>query len=160
MKRITWWPQAWLGLVFSWGALVGWPAVTGELDLPALLLWLGSVAWVIGYDTLYAIQDIEDDALVGVKSLARAGSATRRRSASRIFYALAVAAVGRGDLVGPAGLAGAARACFPPRSTSPTRRCGPTRRTATARSRCSAPTAPAGLLVFLGHAGRRRSPAR
>jgi 4-hydroxybenzoate polyprenyltransferase len=71
MKRITWWPQAWLGLVFSWGALVGWPAVTGSLDAPAILLWLGSVAWVVGYDTLYAIQDMEDDALVGVKSSAR-----------------------------------------------------------------------------------------
>jgi len=72
MKRITWWPQAWLGLVFSWGALVGWPAVSGQFGLPALLLWLGSIFWVIGYDTLYAIQDIEDDALVGVKSSARA----------------------------------------------------------------------------------------
>jgi 4-hydroxybenzoate polyprenyltransferase len=71
MKRITWWPQAWLGLVFSWGALVGWPAVTGSLDWAALLLWFGSISWVIGYDTLYAIQDIEDDALVGVKSSAR-----------------------------------------------------------------------------------------
>ena len=71
MKRITWWPQAWLGLVFSWGALVGWPAVTGNLGWPAILLWSGSIAWVIGYDTLYAIQDIEDDALVGVKSSAR-----------------------------------------------------------------------------------------
>ncbi|RST30228.1 4-hydroxybenzoate octaprenyltransferase [Sphingomonas ginkgonis] len=71
MKRITWWPQAWLGLVFSWGALVGWPAVTGRFDLAPLLLWLGSIFWVIGYDTLYAIQDIEDDALVGVKSSAR-----------------------------------------------------------------------------------------
>jgi 4-hydroxybenzoate polyprenyltransferase len=71
MKRLTWWPQAWLGLVFSWGALVGWAAVTGSLDRPALLLWLGTVAWVVGYDTLYAIQDVEDDALVGVKSSAR-----------------------------------------------------------------------------------------
>ena len=71
MKRITWWPQAWLGLVFSWGALVGWPAIRGSLDWPALLLWFGSIAWVVGYDTLYAIQDIEDDALVGVKSSAR-----------------------------------------------------------------------------------------
>jgi 4-hydroxybenzoate polyprenyltransferase len=71
MKRITWWPQAWLGLVFSWGALVGWPAVTGVLELPPVLLWLGSVAWVVGYDTLYAIQDKEDDALVGVRSSAR-----------------------------------------------------------------------------------------
>jgi 4-hydroxybenzoate polyprenyltransferase len=71
MKRITWWPQAWLGLVFSWGALVGWPAVTGNLGWTPFLLWFGSIAWVIGYDTLYAIQDIEDDALVGVKSSAR-----------------------------------------------------------------------------------------
>jgi 4-hydroxybenzoate polyprenyltransferase len=71
MKRITWWPQAWLGLVFSWGALVGWPAVRDSLDPPAILLWLGSIAWVVGYDTLYAIQDKEDDALVGVKSSAR-----------------------------------------------------------------------------------------
>ena len=71
MKRITWWPQAWLGLVFSWGALIGWPAVTGSLGWPPLLLWFGSIAWVVGYDTLYAIQDIEDDALVGVKSSAR-----------------------------------------------------------------------------------------
>jgi 4-hydroxybenzoate polyprenyltransferase len=72
MKRITWWPQAWLGLVFSWGALVGWPAVTGRFEVPALLLWLGAIPWVIGYDTLYAIQDVEDDALVGVRSSARA----------------------------------------------------------------------------------------
>ena len=72
MKRITWWPQAWLGLVFGWGALVGWPAVMGQFELPALLLWIGSMFWVIGYDTLYAIQDIEDDALVGVRSSARA----------------------------------------------------------------------------------------
>jgi 4-hydroxybenzoate polyprenyltransferase len=71
MKRVTWWPQAWLGLVFSWGALVGWPAVTASLSPTAFLLWFGSIAWVIGYDTLYAIQDIEDDALAGVKSSAR-----------------------------------------------------------------------------------------
>ena len=71
MKRITWWPQAWLGLVFSWGALVGWPAATGNLSGTAFLLWFGSIAWVVGYDTLYAIQDIEDDALVGVRSSAR-----------------------------------------------------------------------------------------
>ncbi len=93
MKRITWWPQAWLGLVFSWGALVGWPAVTGEFALPALLLWLGSIAWVIGYDTLYAIQDIEDDALAGVKSSARA-LGDRARLGIGIFYALALAGWG------------------------------------------------------------------
>ena len=72
MKRITWWPQAWLGLVFSWGALVGWTAVWGDLTLPGLLLWGGCVFWVVGYDTIYAIQDMEDDALVGVRSSARA----------------------------------------------------------------------------------------
>jgi len=89
MKRITWWPQAWLGLVFSWGALVGWPAVTGSLDLPALLLWFGSIAWVVGYDTLYAIQDIEDDALVGVKSSARR-LGDKAPLGVAIFYGLAV----------------------------------------------------------------------
>jgi 4-hydroxybenzoate polyprenyltransferase len=89
MKRITWWPQAWLGLVFSWGALVGWPAVTGSLDWPPVLLWFGSIAWVVGYDTLYAIQDIEDDALVGVKSSARR---LGRRAALgvAVFYAIAL----------------------------------------------------------------------
>ena len=89
MKRITWWPQAWLGLVFSWGALVGWPAVTGQFGLPALLLWFGSIFWVVGYDTLYAIQDIEDDALVGVKSSARA-LGDRAKLGVGICYALAL----------------------------------------------------------------------
>jgi 4-hydroxybenzoate polyprenyltransferase len=72
MKRITWWPQAWLGLVFAWAALVGWPAVDGRMDPAAFLLWGGAVFWVIGYDTIYALQDKEDDALVGVKSSALA----------------------------------------------------------------------------------------
>ncbi|HET9459913.1 MAG TPA: 4-hydroxybenzoate octaprenyltransferase [Sphingomicrobium sp.] len=90
MKRITWWPQAWLGLVFSWGALAGWPAVTGTLDLAPILLWLGSVAWVVGYDTLYAIQDVEDDALVGVKSTARLFG-SRAPLLVGLFYAIAVA---------------------------------------------------------------------
>ena len=89
MKRITWWPQAWLGLVFSWGALVGWPAVMGRPGLPALLIWFGSIAWVIGYDTLYAIQDIEDDALVGVKSSARR-LGEKAPVGVAIFYLIAV----------------------------------------------------------------------
>jgi 4-hydroxybenzoate polyprenyltransferase len=93
MKRITWWPQAWLGLVFSWGALVGWPAVTGSLAATAILLWLGSVAWVIGYDTLYAIQDMEDDALVGVKSSARRLGGNAPLGVG-IFYTLALAGWG------------------------------------------------------------------
>jgi 4-hydroxybenzoate polyprenyltransferase len=89
MKRITWWPQAWLGIVFSWGALVGWPAVTGSFAVPPLLLWLGSIAWVIGYDTLYAIQDKEDDALVGVRSSARR-LGDKAPVGVAVFYGLAV----------------------------------------------------------------------
>ena len=70
MKRITWWPQAWLGLVFSWGALVGWSELRlDRLDV-MLLLYAGSICWVIGYDTIYALQDVEDDALIGVRSSA------------------------------------------------------------------------------------------
>ncbi len=89
MKRITWWPQAWLGLVFSWAVPVGWAETTGSLSLPGLLLWAGSVFWVIGYDTIYALQDIEDDALAGVKSSARA-LGRRARMGIASFYLLAV----------------------------------------------------------------------
>jgi 4-hydroxybenzoate polyprenyltransferase len=90
MKRITWWPQAWLGLVFSWAALVGWVEVRGD-GLPALaLLYAGSIAWVIGYDTIYALQDREDDALVGVRSSAlRMG--THVRGGVAAFYGVAIA---------------------------------------------------------------------
>ena len=109
MKRITWWPQAWLGLVFSWGALVGWPAVTGDARYACVWLYIGTVAWVIGYDTLYAIQDVEDDALVGVKSSARR-LGDKAPLGVAIFYALAIGAVGDGDLVGSARLARARRA--------------------------------------------------
>jgi 4-hydroxybenzoate polyprenyltransferase len=90
MKRITWWPQAWLGLVFSWGALVGWPAVRGELEATAVILWAGSIFWVIGYDTIYALQDREDDALVGVKSSALALGRHARKGIA-ICYAVALA---------------------------------------------------------------------
>ena len=71
MKRITWWPQAWLGLTFNWGALLGFAAASGQLSWPALLLYASGVFWTLGYDTIYAIQDLEDDALAGVKSSAR-----------------------------------------------------------------------------------------
>jgi len=71
MKRITWWPQAWLGLVFSWAALVAWGEVVGLLTLPGVLLYAGSVVWVIGYDTIYSLQDRDDDAMIGIKSSAR-----------------------------------------------------------------------------------------
>ncbi|MBB5714507.1 4-hydroxybenzoate octaprenyltransferase [Sphingomonas aerophila] len=88
MKRITWWPQAWLGLVFSWAALVGWVEVAGSAGWPLLLLYAGSIAWVIGYDTTYALQDREDDALIGVRSSAlRLGGAVRAGVLG--FYAVA-----------------------------------------------------------------------
>jgi 4-hydroxybenzoate polyprenyltransferase len=89
MKRITWWPQAWLGLVFSWGVPVGWVAVQGHADLAMALLYGASIAWVIGYDTIYALQDREDDALIGVRSSAlRLGA--KVRSGVAVFYALAI----------------------------------------------------------------------
>jgi 4-hydroxybenzoate polyprenyltransferase len=123
MKRITWWPQAWLGLTFNWGALMGFAAATGgltllawvfygglqgvepwndiivfsmdteyltspgHLALPALLLYLGGVFWTLGYDTIYALQDIEDDAMVGVKSSARRLGANVQRGVG-VFYGL------------------------------------------------------------------------
>ncbi|MDP1630862.1 MAG: 4-hydroxybenzoate octaprenyltransferase [Caulobacter sp.] len=71
MKRVTWWPQAWLGLTFNWGALMGFAAAAGAPGWPAWLLWSGLVFWTLGYDTIYAVQDLEDDALAGVKSSAR-----------------------------------------------------------------------------------------
>ncbi|MEM1377977.1 MAG: 4-hydroxybenzoate octaprenyltransferase, partial [Pseudomonadota bacterium] len=71
MKRITYWPQLFLGLAFSWGAFMGWAAIFGSLDWPPLLLYFSCIAWTIGYDTIYAHQDKEDDAIVGVKSTAR-----------------------------------------------------------------------------------------
>jgi 4-hydroxybenzoate polyprenyltransferase len=71
MKRITWWPQAWLGLTFNWGALMGFAAETGRLDVADALLYAGLFFWTLGYDTIYAHQDKEDDALIGVKSTAR-----------------------------------------------------------------------------------------
>jgi 4-hydroxybenzoate polyprenyltransferase len=78
MKRITYWPQAWLGLTFNWGALMGWAAVTGGLAWPPVLLYLAGLAWTLGYDTIYAHQDKEDDALIGVKSTAlKLGTGTK-----------------------------------------------------------------------------------
>ena len=120
MKRITWWPQAWLGLTFNWGALMGFAAatgllpvfdwavaeirlpgeqfyyqygalegVTGDLTVAAVLLYLGGVFWTLGYDTIYALQDIEDDAMVGVKYSARRLGANVQRGVG-VFYALTV----------------------------------------------------------------------
>jgi 4-hydroxybenzoate polyprenyltransferase len=90
MKRITYWPQIVLGLAFSWGALMGWPAVFGRLDWPAFILYAASIAWVIGYDTIYAHQDREDDALIGIKSTAILFGENTRPMLT-VFYSLAVA---------------------------------------------------------------------
>src|SRR5258708_32789616 len=93
MKRITWWPQVVLGLAFSWGALMGFAVILERIDLTALILYAGSIAWVIGYDTIYAHQDAEDDALIGIQSTARLfGAATHR--ALVVFYTLAVLLIG------------------------------------------------------------------
>jgi 4-hydroxybenzoate polyprenyltransferase len=93
MKRITWWPQAILGLAFSWGALMGFAVMLGHLDRSAVSLYAGAIAWVIGYDTIYAHQDTEDDALIGVKSTALLfGPRTHR--ALMLFYGLAVVLIG------------------------------------------------------------------
>jgi 4-hydroxybenzoate polyprenyltransferase len=93
MKRITYWPQIVLGLAFSWGALMGWAAAFGRLDPPAVLLYAGSIAWVIGYDTIYAHQDREDDALVGLKSTALLFG-PRTKLALALFYSAAVVLIG------------------------------------------------------------------
>jgi 4-hydroxybenzoate polyprenyltransferase len=93
MKRITYWPQIVLGLAFSWGALMGWAAAFGRLDIPALLLYAGSISWVIGYDTIYAHQDSEDDALIGIKSTALLFGA-RTKPMLALFYGLAVVLIG------------------------------------------------------------------
>ncbi len=111
MKRITWWPQAWLGLTFNWGALLGFAAATGastalaawtyaaegwavwdmgKLTLPALALYASGVFWTLGYDTIYAIQDLEDDALAGVKSSARRLGDKAPRAVA-FFYLMTIA---------------------------------------------------------------------
>jgi 4-hydroxybenzoate polyprenyltransferase len=93
MKRITYWPQIVLGLAFSWGALMGWAAAFGRLDAPALLLYAGSIAWVIAYDTIYAHQDRDDDLIAGLKSTALLfGERTRPMLAA--FFAAAVVLIG------------------------------------------------------------------
>ena len=103
MKRITYWPQIVLGLAFSWGALMGWAATFGRLDWPALLLYAGSISWVIGYDTIYAHQDRDDDALIGIKSTALLfGERTKPMLA--LFYGLAVILIGAAGFTAHAGI--------------------------------------------------------
>jgi 4-hydroxybenzoate polyprenyltransferase len=102
MKRITYWPQIFLGLAFSWGALMGWPADFGALEAPAFVLYAGSIAWVIGYDTIYAHQDREDDMMIGIKSTALLfGDNTPRML--MVFYAIAVVLIGAAGLMAGGG---------------------------------------------------------
>jgi 4-hydroxybenzoate polyprenyltransferase len=103
MKRITYWPQIVLGLAFSWGALMGWPATFARLDPPAILLYAGAISWVIGYDTIYAHQDREDDALIGIKSTALLFR-ERTKPMLALFYALAVALLALAGFSAGAGL--------------------------------------------------------
>ena len=105
MKRITYWPQIVLGLAFSWGALMGWAAAFGSLGVAPLLLYAGSISWVIGYDTIYAHQDREDDALIGIKSTALLFG-PRTKPMLVLFYGIAVA------LIGAAGYCAGARLMF------------------------------------------------
>ena len=102
MKRITWWPQIVLGFAFSWGALMGWAAAFGRLDAAPLVLYAGAIAWVIGYDTIYAHQDRDDDALVGIKSTALLFG-DRTRSMLALFYGLAVALIALAAVLAGAG---------------------------------------------------------
>ena len=140
MKRITYWPQIVLGLAFSWGALMGWAGAFGRLDGPALLLYAGSISWVIGYDTIYAHQDREDDALIGIKSTALLFG-PRTKPMLALFYGIAVA------LIGARGLQRPAPGCFsrsglsPSPRISPGRSRGSTSAIPTIASRCSNPTA-------------------
>ncbi|MEJ6390346.1 4-hydroxybenzoate octaprenyltransferase [Gymnodinialimonas ulvae] len=97
-KRITWWPQVFLGIAFNWGALLAWTAHTGSLSLAPILLYLGGIAWTLFYDTIYAHQDREDDALIGIKSTARLfGEATK--TWLRGFLAATIGLIGTALLV-------------------------------------------------------------
>lgn len=102
LKRVTHWPQLGLGLAFSWGALMGWPALFGRLDSPALILYAGAICWVIAYDTIYAHQDREDDSLIGIKSTAILfGAQTKPILAA--FFAAAVILIGFAGWIAGAG---------------------------------------------------------
>jgi len=103
MKRVTYWPQIVLGLAFSWGALMGWAATFGRLELPVLLLYAGSISWVIGYDTIYAHQDREDDALIGIKSTALLFG-PRTKPMLALFYGVALILIGAAGFTAGAGV--------------------------------------------------------
>ena len=103
MKRITYWPQIVLGLAFSWGALMGWPAMFARLDAPALVLYAGAICWVIAYDTIYAHQDREDDLLIGIKSTALLFQ-EKTRPMLAVFYTAAVLLIGTAGVMAGGGV--------------------------------------------------------
>jgi 4-hydroxybenzoate polyprenyltransferase len=110
MKRVTAWPQAVLGLAFSWGALMGWAAYYGQLAPPALFLYASAFCWTIGYDTIYALQDARDDAIVGIRSTARLFGAKVRLGVGAFYAGAALLAelallTGGGGVLAQAGLA-------------------------------------------------------
>ncbi len=105
MKRITSWPQAVLGLAFAWGGLEGWAAVTGTLAAPALLCYAAAIVWTIGYDTIYAVQDLEDDSIVGIRSTARLFGGNTARAVGLLYVATIALLIPALVLIG-AGVAG------------------------------------------------------
>lgn len=98
MKRITWWPQVWLGLTFNWAVLVAYAIKTGGLDPTIGLIYIGLAAWTVGYDTIYALQDIEDDAVIGVRSTARRFG-RRVRVGVGVSYTISVILIAAGLLL-------------------------------------------------------------
>ncbi|MFP4386007.1 MAG: 4-hydroxybenzoate octaprenyltransferase [Alphaproteobacteria bacterium] len=103
MKRITWWPQAFLGLTFNLGTLMGWSAITGSLAAPAWVLYIGGIVWTLGYDTIYAHQDITDDLKIGIKSTAlRFGSNSKKWVTG--FFVLHIAAISLALYISPKGI--------------------------------------------------------
>ena len=100
MKRITWWPQAWLGLTFNWGALMGCAALSGTVTSAAVAIYIAGLFWTLGYDTIYACQDIEDDALIGVKSTARLFGTNARRWVFGFYFMSLLLLAGAGLLAG------------------------------------------------------------
>jgi 4-hydroxybenzoate polyprenyltransferase len=113
MKRISWWPQLFLGLVFNWGALMGWACVRGQIELPAVLLYIAGICWTLGYDTIYAIQDKADDIKIGVRSTAlRLGGKLKAFVAVMYGFFIGLAALAAGSLHGAVLLIPAAIHCI------------------------------------------------
>jgi 4-hydroxybenzoate polyprenyltransferase len=150
MKRVTTWPQAVLGLAFSWGALMGWAAFYGALGLPAVFLYASAFCWTIGYDTIYAMQDARDDAIVGIKSTARLFGSKVRIGVGLFYlgaalFAQAASFAGGGRMIAQLGVC-----CFALHLVWQLRRVeGATPRTALALFRSNLY---AGLILFVGFA--------